>query len=559
MGCQQLLIAFCFYSLIILFVQQSQLTCFSFAGQHLCACDEGDCLDLSWSCITGTINANSSLTKLGHLQRLNLAFNYLDYFPLGNNIGEHSSLTHLNLSHLGFNVGEMIPPGLLKVVYKLISLDISNNYYTLQVSKTNFRSLVQNLTNYLQVLLFDSGHVQFELPKNFSSSFRKLSLQDTGMFGDISDSQLFHLPNLQVLRLGWNPLIIGTLPNFNWSFSGSILELDFSQTGIFGKVPDSIGNLHSLWSYNILIWFHGEIPSFLPTRLQYLGLYGNQFGGQVPRSLANCTRLKALDLGTFPIWLEKLPNLQVMILKSNLFHGPIGGLESKFPFPELRIFDLSFNGFTGTLPSNLFKSFSGLMDWEEEKTGIPRESNISPTDYLYRVSLVIKGNEFDMRMITSIMTSIDLSSNRFEGDIPNSIGSLSSLVLLNVPHNNFHGYIPEEIAKLHALEALDLSWNKLIGEIPGQLSSLTFLEFNTFSNDSYRGNPDLCGCPLSKECGNNNVSDEPPLDQNDDSIFASRFTWQSVVIGYGCGMIFGLFIGGLMCLLDKPKVVCELC
>ncbi|XP_047265908.1 receptor-like protein 33 [Capsicum annuum] len=384
---------------------KSQLTCFSFAGQHLCACDEG------------TINANSSLTKLGHLQRLNLAFNYLDYFPLGNNIGEHSSLTHLNLSHLGFNVGEMIPPGLLKVVYKLISLDISNNYYTLQVSKTNFRSLVQNLTNYLQ--------------------------------------------------------------------------------------------------------FHGEIPSFLPTRLQYLGLYGNQFGGQVPRSLANCTRLKALDLGTFPIWLEKLPNLQVMILKSNLFHGPIGGLESKFPFPELRIFDLSFNGFTGTLPSNLFKSFSGLMDWEEEKTGIPRESNISPTDYLYRVSLVIKGNEFDMRMITSIMTSIDLSSNRFEGDIPNSIGSLSSLVLLNVPHNNFHGYIPEEIAKLHALEALDLSWNKLIGEIPGK-------QFNTFSNDSYRGNPDLCGCPLSKECGNNNVSDEPPLDQNDDSIFASRFTWQSV-------------------------------
>ncbi|PHT58382.1 hypothetical protein CQW23_00745 [Capsicum baccatum] len=190
-------------------------------------------LDLSWS-----------LTKLGHLQRLNLAFNYLDDFPLGNNIGEHNSLTHLNLSHLGFNVGEMIPPGLLKVVYKLISLDISNNYYTLQVSKTNFRSLVQNLTNYLQLLLFDLGHVQFELPKNFSSSFRKLSLQDTGMFGDISDSQLFHLPNLRVLRLGWNPLI---MPNFNWSFSGSILELDFSQTGIFGKVPDSIGNLHSLW------------------------------------------------------------------------------------------------------------------------------------------------------------------------------------------------------------------------------------------------------------------------------------------------------------------------
>uniref|UniRef100_A0A0V0GWU6 Putative receptor-like protein 12-like n=1 Tax=Solanum chacoense TaxID=4108 RepID=A0A0V0GWU6_SOLCH len=174
--------------------------------------------------------------------------------------------------------------------------------------------------------------------------------------------------------------------------------------------------------------------------------------------------------------------------------------------------------------------------------------------------------------ITSIMTSVDLSSNRFEGDIPNSIGSLSSLVLLNLSHNSFRGPIPAEIAKLHELEALDLSWNRLIGEIPGQLSSLTFLavlnlsynhlagpiptgkQFNTFPNDSYCGNPDLCGFPLSKECGNNN---ESPLEHNDDddddSFFMSGFTWEAVVIGYGCGMIFGLLIGGLMFLLEKPN------
>ncbi|KAH0642978.1 hypothetical protein KY289_033952 [Solanum tuberosum] len=172
------------------------------------------------------------------------------------------------------------------------------------------------------------------------------------------------------------------------------------------------------------------------------------------------------------------------------------------------------------------------------------------------------------------MTSVDLSSNRFEGDIPNSIGSLSSLVLLNLSHNSFRCHIPAEFAKLQALEALDLSWNRLIGEIPGPLSSLTFLEvlnlsynhlagripigkqFNTFPNDSYCGNPDLCGFPLSKDCGNNN---ESPLehddddDDDDDSFFMSGFTWEAVVIGYGCGMIFGLLIGGLMFLLEKPK------
>ncbi|KAH0642971.1 hypothetical protein KY285_033810 [Solanum tuberosum] len=156
------------------------------------------------------------------------------------------------------------------------------------------------------------------------------------------------------------------------------------------------------------------------------------------------------------------------------------------------------------------------------------------------------------------MMSIDLSCNRFEGDIPNSFGSLSSLVLLNLSHNNLHGYIPAKIAKLQQLEALDLSWNRLIGEIPVPLSSLTFLEvlnlsynhlaepiptgkqFNTFPNDLYCVNPDLCGFPLSKECGNNSVPNESPLehdDDDDDSFFMSGFTWEAVAIGYGCGMI----------------------
>ncbi|KAK4728403.1 hypothetical protein R3W88_021391 [Solanum pinnatisectum] len=700
---QKLIMAFCFHSLFILIVQQSQLT---YAGKHLCASDEAfyllqlkqgltvdpnayhygcdseaeaktlswnatrDCcewggLDLSSSCLRGTINANSSLKKLGHLQRLNLAFNKLSDFPLGNSISELSSLTHLNLSHSGFMEGEMQIPAVLSNLSKLVSLDLSWHFTEFQFGPTTFTSLLQDLTN-LEVLLLNNmnifGNIS-ELPKNLSSS--------------LSESQIFHLLNLQVLRLGSNPSLTGTLPNFNWSYSGSIVELDFSNTGIFGKVPDSIGNLHSLlhlnlfnchlsgsipeslgnltaireliltgnnftgnvpstisklnklvyldlssnhfrfqnllatslqsqrnvpstirklnklsylslssnnfeglipdifanfselsfldfdtnnftgplpysiatltrleslylqnnsltgplpsnisglqelqildlsfnyftgttppwlfhlpsllslyvqdnqltgklpnelksnyleyfnidlshnklqgkipdWifstsvgrldlSHNFLpgfkkqVWhsgslqhlnlennflqgtlhqsfcdlinleflilaqnnfsgsipdclgnsnsviyildlrmnnFHGEIPGFLLTQLQYLGLYGNQLRGQVLLSLVNCTNLEALDLGdnkindTFPIWLEKLPNLQVLILKSNLFHGTIDDLELEFSFPELRIFDLSFNGFTGTLSSNLFKKFRGMMDVDEENTGI---------------------------------------------------------------------------------------------------------------------------------------------------------------------------------------------
>lgn len=127
---------------------------------------------------------------------------------------------------------------------------------------------------------------------------------------------------------------------------------------------------------------------------------------------------------------------------------------------------------------------------------------------------------------------------------------------------------------MRELEALDLSWNTLIGEIPSLFSGLTFLEvlnlsynhlsgriplgkqFNTFSNDSYRGNLGLCGFPLTKECGNHNESppeEDDDDDDDDDSFFARGFTWEAVVTGYGCGIAFGLFMGGLMFLLEKPK------
>ncbi|XP_049344642.1 receptor-like protein 9DC3 [Solanum verrucosum] len=245
--------------------------------------------------------------------------------------------------------------------------------------------------------------------------------------------------------------------------------------------------------------------------------------------------------------------------------------QAKFCFPKLRIFDLSRNEFSGSLPEKVFGNFKAMIKLDDADTReikyMESKSNLS-FDTLYEdsVSLVIKGKDIELQRISTIMTTIDLSSNHFEGVIPKTLKDLNSLWLLNLSHNNLIGHIPMELGQLNTLEALDLSWNRLTGKIPQELARMNFLaflnvsqnhlvgpiphglQFNTFENDSYGSNLDLCGPPLSKKCetiGSSHVpqplefeEDEDRLhvprplesEEEEESYFASGFTWQSVVI-----------------------------
>uniref|UniRef100_M1D8S0 Uncharacterized protein n=2 Tax=Solanum tuberosum TaxID=4113 RepID=M1D8S0_SOLTU len=190
------------------------------------------------------------------------------------------------------------------------------------------------------------------------------------------------------------------------------------------------------------------------------------------------------------------------------------------------------------------------------------------------VSLVMKGHDIELQRISTIMTTIDLSSNHFEGVIPKTLKDLSSLWLLNLSHNNLIGHIPMQLGQLNTLEALDLSWNRLTGKIPQELTRMNFLaflnvsqnhlvgpiphgpQFNTFENDSYGGNLDLCGSPLSKQCGTSDPSHVPqPLEEEeeDESYFFIGFTWESIVIGYSFGLVVGTVMWSLMFKYRKPK------
>lgn len=130
--------------------------------------------------------------------------------------------------------------------------------------------------------------------------------------------------------------------------------------------------------------------------------------------------------------------------------------------------------------------------------------DVASGGFNYNVSLrlTLKGQDMQFERIFTAFTSIDLSSNKFQEEVPQAIGDLASLLLLNLSHNNLLGSIPDKLGSLDMLQSLDLSWNQFTGKIPEQLANLTSLavldlsqnqlvgrilqgkQFNTFSNDS---------------------------------------------------------------------------
>ncbi|KAL4576155.1 hypothetical protein LXL04_012244 [Taraxacum kok-saghyz] len=354
-------------------------------------------------------------------------------------------------------------------------------------------------------------------------------------------------------------------------------DLDMSNNSFDGVVPQCLGNIKSLGMiYLETNRFHGPVPNMCTDHghLKWLILNENRFEGEVPSSLSKCKELELLDLGnkhlngTFPGWLGDLPGLQVIVLKSNNFHGPIEtSSTTKLPlFPSLRVLDVSHNRFAGHLPRIYFQYFNAMKNMVRTSSG-PKYFQFSTGKY-YSVIIEVKGRQLSFPQLSVDYTIIDLSNNKFEGEIPDIVGTLNSLIVLNLSHNNLNGRIPHVLGSLLDIESLDLSWNQLTGEIPQSLAYITTLEvlnlshnhlvgripqgtqFNTFEGNSFGGNLRLCGFPLPKDCEH---PSSPHSEVANGEEGESGFTWKVVMLGYGYGTLPGLLIGYFMLSTGRPK------
>ncbi|TMW85190.1 hypothetical protein EJD97_023606, partial [Solanum chilense] len=559
-------------------------------------------VDLSYNSLNGTIP--SWVFSLPFLSSVSLQYNR--FSGLANEvIKTNPTLQELHLSNS--QLSGSIPQSLVNLT-NLVILGISSNNITIDEGMNitflslsslflsscqlkHFPHFLRNV-NTLVYLDISNNKISGQIPNWFSgmrwNSLQFLNLSHNSLTGRLPQ---FHYYSLEYLDLKFNSLQ-GPLPSSICNMSKLIL-LDLSHNYFSDSVPHCLGSLDLLTALDLRRNnLTGNLPPLCAqsTSLSTIVVNGNRFEGPVPVSLLKCNGLEVLDVGnnaindTFPAWLGILQELQVLILKSNKFHGPISMCQTEFCFPKLRIFDLSRNDFSGSLPAKVFGNFEAMIKLDGEDTGnIKYMTSLlnSPfvTSYENSVSLVIKGQDFELERISTITTTIDLSSNHFEGVIPETLKDLSSLWLLNLSHNNLIGHIPMELEQLNTLEALDLSWNRLTGKIPQELTRMNFLallnlsqnhligpiphglQFNTFGNDSYGGNLDLCGPPLSKQCGTSDPSHVPqPLEEEEDeseSYFFSGFTWESVVIGYSFGLVVGTVMWSLMFKYRKPKWLVE--
>ncbi|XP_040948776.1 receptor-like protein 9DC3 [Gossypium hirsutum] len=250
--------------------------------------------------------------------------------------------------------------------------------------------------------------------------------------------------------------------------------------------------------------------------LEFLNLKKNKFYGTIPPAFA-----KGCQLSNFN-------------LNGNLLEGPL--TPSILNCRGLEVLDLgnnkindTFPHWLGSLPFLQVLVLKAIINLEKIGSTMSYMGVNCPGSgfYTYSIGIVMKGQDMDLVKIFTMWMIIDLSNNQFEGVFQRFLKANSST----------------HLEMIHMKETRE---NKLHGQIPQGK------QFNTFGNDSYEGNKGLCGFPVSKGC---NIIEPPPLNvlEKDGSKSNITFGWKVVLIGYGCGVVFGMSVGYVVFQTGKPK------
>ncbi|KAH7669442.1 Non-specific serine/threonine protein kinase protein, partial [Dioscorea alata] len=392
-----------------------------------------------------------SLLQLQHLNYLDLSCNFFDGTSIPSFISQFKELRYLNLSYSGFHGS--IPAGFGNLS-SLHTLDLSYNdgvyvddpdhqwlshlssLQHLVVSGVIFGSnsssslfLALNKLHSIKEIRLSECELQsipLFIPHINFSSLSILDLSHNSINFSVS-SFVFKVKSLQYLDLS-NNHFDSNEHDYQWlSHLASLQHLDMS--GV---------NLSSM-SSNLFLAVNYKLPS-----INELHLSGCEIE-KLPLSIPhlNFSSLSVLDLSSNHInfsgisWLFNIESLQSLDISHNDLHNPVPNkgqpIEISISIPEsmgslcsLQTLDLSYLSINKRLVE-LEGGFSGCLK--------------------------------------NSLTHLHLSSTELKGDIPDWIGDIKNLKLLDLSHNSLSGSIPSSLALLSFLEKLLLNDNQLSGAI----------------------------------------------------------------------------------------------
>ncbi|KAJ9539774.1 hypothetical protein OSB04_026280 [Centaurea solstitialis] len=468
-------------------------------------------LDIGYNLLTGVVS-EAHFDKLGRLKVLVGSNNNLTFRPRVENWIPAFRLRTLRLRF--WDLGPQFPLW-LQLQRDLSFLDISNTKISsvfpewffrsipdledLYMSGNNIQGRLFGIPATLQVIDLSSNNFSGQLPElPKSSSADILDLTNNSFVGSLRGLLCLNGgENLTYLNLADNQLS-GVIPKCRMKWP--VLEvLNLENNNLSGLIPRTLGSLSSLGLLNMC---------------------NNKLSGRLPASLRNLKNLEILQLarnglvGRIPTWFgRELSSLRILNLGSNKFHGDIP--HELCDLNVIQILVLAHNNLSGNIP-RCFNKFSVLSGKRMALGGFI--SNVIPfRDDRWSASLVTKGREVTYSTILELVMILDLSSNKFSGQIPVELTELHALQSLNLSRNQLTGRIPEKIGDMKDLESFDVSQNQLSGELPTSLSDLSFLssfdvsfnnftgrvphstQLQSFDESSFFGNQ-LCGKPLTKSC-----------------------------------------------------------
>ncbi|MDI9358359.1 MAG: hypothetical protein QM528_05390 [Phycisphaerales bacterium] len=215
----------------------------------------------------------------------------------------------------------------------------------------------------------------------------------------------------------------------NWiglGFSDALItSLSFAGNGIYGQLPNNLGNFQGLTTIDI----QGYTPKDSLAKI-------NPSLGNI-KGLLNL-RLSGMQIrDTIPYSILNLSNLLFLSFKSNQLYGTIPSQIGELS--KLTGLILTDNQLTGTIPNSLYA--------------------------------------------LSKLNNLSLNSNQLSGSISNNLSNLVNLVNLNLGNNNFSGDFTNTLNKLTALQFLNLSNNSFSGPIPSSITSCVSLQAGSISSN----------------------------------------------------------------------------